>query len=75
MEGTIIVLAVLAVVIFFASRSTLRHLRSEWKGEGCSSCGGSCGSCSSGCHPAKSDKATNWNEVWADSCSNVKKQD
>ncbi|MBQ6545766.1 MAG: hypothetical protein IJL72_08495 [Lachnospiraceae bacterium] len=61
--GTIIVVAILAVIIFFAGRRTLRDIRAELNGQGCSSCGGGCsGNCAScgsaaGCTSAKAKKA------------------
>lgn len=46
--GNIIVIAVLAVTIFFAGRATVRELKKEVSGQGCSGCaGGSCSSCAS----------------------------
>ncbi len=46
--GNIIVIAVLAVIIFFAGRATYRELKKEASGQGCSGCaGGSCSSCAS----------------------------
>ncbi|MEE3481858.1 MAG: FeoB-associated Cys-rich membrane protein [Lachnospiraceae bacterium] len=46
--GNIIVIAILAVVIFFAARATYRELKREVSGQGCSGCtGGSCSSCAS----------------------------
>ncbi|MBP3199375.1 MAG: FeoB-associated Cys-rich membrane protein [Butyrivibrio sp.] len=52
--GNAVVIIALAIVIFFSGRSTLRQLKKEVKGEGCSACGGSCsGSCSCGCSTKK----------------------
>lgn len=46
--GNIIVIAALAVIIFFAGRATYRELKKEVSGQGCSGCaGGSCSSCAS----------------------------
>lgn len=44
--GTLIVLAVLALVVFLAVRSLLRAR----KNGGCSGCSGGCSGCSGGCH-------------------------
>ncbi|MBR0342833.1 MAG: FeoB-associated Cys-rich membrane protein [Oscillospiraceae bacterium] len=43
--GNLIVIAVLAIVVFFAARSVWRTHKSG----GCSGCGGNCSGCS-GCH-------------------------
>ena len=46
--GNIIVIALLAVAVFFAARATYRELKREISGRGCSGCdGGSCSSCAS----------------------------
>ena len=45
MGGTILIIAILAVVLFFALRSTIKRLKDELSGKGCSCSGGSCSGC------------------------------
>ena len=47
--GNIIVILILAVVVYFAGRRTIRDIRAELNGEGCSSCGGGCSGCAGHC--------------------------
>ena len=45
--GNAVVVIALLIVVFFAGRATVRTLKKELKGEGCSGCsGGSCSCCS-----------------------------
>ena len=48
MIGNIIVIAVLAIVVFFCGRSVLRQIRAELRGEAtCAGCSGNCHGCGS----------------------------
>ena len=48
--GNIIVIAILAVVVFFAGRYCLRDIKNQLSGHGgCGSCSGNCGSCGASC--------------------------
>ncbi|MBO6214880.1 MAG: FeoB-associated Cys-rich membrane protein [Lachnospiraceae bacterium] len=51
--GNIIVLAILAVIVFFCGRNVIRDIKHELSGGSCASCPGACsgGGCSgcSGC--------------------------
>ncbi len=60
--GNIIVIAVLLVIVYFAGRRTLKDIRAELNGQGCSSCGGGCSGCSGHCASCGSK------------CSNAKKK-
>ncbi|MCR4688498.1 MAG: hypothetical protein K5745_02995 [Saccharofermentans sp.] len=65
--GTIVVIVVLAVIIFFAGRATIREFKNELTGKGCAGCSGSCsGSSCSSCKVSKEDleKAKAWHEQY-----------
>jgi len=47
--GHIIVIAVLAVPVYFSARYCIRDIRNQLNGGGCSACGGSCSGCSGNC--------------------------
>ena len=47
--GNAIVIVILAVILFFAGRSTLRTFKNEVSGKGCAGCSGKCSCSNCGC--------------------------
>lgn len=65
MIGTILVIAILAVPVYFAARFCVRDIKRQLNGGNCSGCSGSCGSCSSNC--TNVDKKKDWEKIWSES--------
>lgn len=55
--GNLIVIAILAVIVFFSLRTCIRMMRDSLTGKGCSGCG-SAGQCSCGCASCGQKKKT-----------------
>ena len=56
--GNIIVIAILAVPVFFAGRYCFRDIKSSLSGGPCGGCSGDCSSCGSGCSSCSSGGGT-----------------
>ena len=56
--GNLIVIAILAVIIFFSGRKCIQMMKDSISGKGCSGCSGcsSAGQCSCGCASCSSGK-------------------
>ncbi len=53
--GNIIVIAILAVIVFFCAKSVIGSIKGELSGGGCAGCSHNCGCCG-GCTPKKSSR-------------------
>lgn len=53
--GNIIVIAILAVIVFFCAKSVIGSIKGELSGGGCAGCSHNCGCCG-GCTAQKSSK-------------------